>query len=48
VAGDLIRVPEVDNSALEAYRKQVEDGINRVNGRGYEIVDRRPRTSDRA
>jgi len=48
VAGDLIRVPEVDNSALEAYRKQVEDGINRVNGRGYEIVDRRARTPDRA
>jgi len=41
VAGDLIRVPEVDGDALETYRKQVEEGINYVTRRSYEIVDGR-------
>src|SRR6266702_4077545 len=41
VLGDPIRVPEVDGEALEVYRKQVEDGVNAVTNRGYELVDRR-------
>ena len=41
VMGDPIRVPEVDGAALEVYRKQVEDGVNAVTNRGYELVDRR-------
>jgi lysophospholipid acyltransferase (LPLAT)-like uncharacterized protein len=41
VLGDPIRVPEVDGAALEVYRKQVEDGVNAVTNRGYQIVDRR-------
>jgi lysophospholipid acyltransferase (LPLAT)-like uncharacterized protein len=45
VAGELIRVPKVDGEALEAYRKEVEDAVNRVTRRGYEIVDRHERTA---
>jgi lysophospholipid acyltransferase (LPLAT)-like uncharacterized protein len=41
VAGELIRVPEVQGAALETYRKQVEDGINEATRRSYEIVDGR-------
>lgn len=48
VAGDLIRVPKVDGDELETYRKAVEDAVNHVTRRGYEIVDRRERTNDAA
>ena len=41
VAGDLIRVPDAEDVDLEAYRKQVEAGINGVTERAYDIVDRR-------
>ena len=40
VAGDLIRVPETDTDN-DGYRKQVEDGLNAVMQRSYEIADRR-------
>ena len=40
VAGDLIRVPETDIDD-DGYRKQVEDGLNAVMQRSYEIADRR-------
>jgi lysophospholipid acyltransferase (LPLAT)-like uncharacterized protein len=46
VAGDLIRVPEVDGPELEAYRKQVEDGINQATRRCYELADARPHTTN--
>jgi lysophospholipid acyltransferase (LPLAT)-like uncharacterized protein len=39
VAGDLIRVPKVDEKALEAYRKIVEEGVNQVTQRAHDIVD---------
>jgi lysophospholipid acyltransferase (LPLAT)-like uncharacterized protein len=41
VAGDVIRVPETDTGDLEGYRKQVEDGLNAVMQRSYEIADGR-------
>jgi lysophospholipid acyltransferase (LPLAT)-like uncharacterized protein len=41
VAGDLIRVPAVKGDALESYRQDVEDALNRVTDRAYDIVDRR-------
>jgi lysophospholipid acyltransferase (LPLAT)-like uncharacterized protein len=41
VAGDLIRVPAVKGDALESYRQDVEDALNRVTDRAYNIVDRR-------
>jgi lysophospholipid acyltransferase (LPLAT)-like uncharacterized protein len=40
VAGDPIRVPAVDGDALEVYRKAVEDSVNQVTRRAYDIVDR--------
>ena len=43
VAGDLIHVPEADTADLEGHRKQVEDGLNAVVQRSYEIADRRDR-----
>jgi len=46
VAGDPIRVPAVDGSELERYRKDVEDAVNAVTRRAYDIVDRRSRTGD--
>jgi lysophospholipid acyltransferase (LPLAT)-like uncharacterized protein len=41
VAGDPIRVPAANKSTLETYRQAVEDGVNLVTRRAYEIVDRR-------
>src|SRR5947207_8852899 len=41
VAGDLIRVPAIKGDALESYRQDVEDALNRVTDRAYDIVDRR-------
>ena len=40
VAGDLIHVPETDTDD-DGYRKQVEDGLNAVVQRSYEIADGR-------
>jgi len=40
VAGDLIHVPETDTDD-HGYRKQVEDGLNAVVQRSYEIADGR-------
>ena len=40
VAGDWVRVPaEPDDKTLEAGRQAVEDGLNGVTARAYEIVD---------
>ncbi len=40
-AGELIWVPgEAEEEALEAYRRQVEDGLNAVTTRAYELVGR--------
>jgi lysophospholipid acyltransferase (LPLAT)-like uncharacterized protein len=42
VVGEPVRVPaECDDTELEAYRRQVEAGLNAVTRRGYEIVDGR-------
>jgi lysophospholipid acyltransferase (LPLAT)-like uncharacterized protein len=38
VAGDLIRVPAQDSAGLESYRQAVEEGLNRVTSRAYDIV----------
>ena len=40
VAGGPIHVPSVEGRALEHYRMAVEDGVNAVTRRAYEIVDR--------
>lgn len=41
VGGDLIWVPaDVDDDALEGYRQQVEDGLNSVTQKAYELVGR--------
>jgi lysophospholipid acyltransferase (LPLAT)-like uncharacterized protein len=39
IAGDLIRVPERGADDLESYRKQVEEELNAVTRRSYELVD---------
>jgi lysophospholipid acyltransferase (LPLAT)-like uncharacterized protein len=39
IAGDLIRVPERDADDLDSYRKQVEEELNAVTRRSYELVD---------
>jgi lysophospholipid acyltransferase (LPLAT)-like uncharacterized protein len=41
VGGDLIRVPAVNAAILETFRKDVEDGLNKVTRRAYDLVDRR-------
>ena len=45
VAGDMIHVPKGETGDFDVFRKQVEDGLNRVERRGYGIVDRREPTS---
>jgi lysophospholipid acyltransferase (LPLAT)-like uncharacterized protein len=39
IAGDIIRVPDTED--LERYRKAVEDGLNTVTRRSYELVGSR-------
>jgi lysophospholipid acyltransferase (LPLAT)-like uncharacterized protein len=39
IAGDIIRVPDTED--LERYRKAVEDGLNAVTRRSYELVGSR-------
>jgi len=48
VAGDPIRVPhDADDAALEAFRRQVQSGLDGATARAYAIVDRRGRDAIR-
>src|SRR5262249_60525318 len=40
VGGDPIHVPAVRSESLESYRKDVENSLNLVTERAYDIVDR--------
>src|SRR5690242_9228294 len=42
VCGEPVRVPpDADDAAMERYRRQLEENLNRATARAYAIVDRK-------